>query len=46
MQIPNGSIILLQTGYSNYYPYTIKYLGTDQRGEDAVKLLRFPGLSY
>ncbi len=44
-QIPNGSIVLLQTGFSNFYPNPIKYLGTDQRGEDAVKLLHFPGLS-
>ncbi len=45
MQIPNGSIVLLQTGFSNFYPDAKKYLGTDQRGEDAVKLLHFPGLS-
>mgnify|MGYP000103147168 CR=1 FL=1 len=45
MQIPDGSIVLLQTGFSNFYPDAIKYLGTDQRGEDAVKLLHFPGLS-
>ncbi len=45
IQIPDGSIILLQTGYSKFYPGKIKYLGTDKRGEDAVKLLHFPGLS-
>lgn len=44
-KIPDGSIVLLQTGFSSYYPDVIKYLGTDQRGEDAVKLLHFPGLS-
>lgn len=44
-QIPNGSIVLLQTGYSTYYPDRLKYLGTDQRGEAAVKLLHFPGLA-
>jgi len=44
-QIPDGSIILLQTGYSKYYPDKIKYLGTDERGDAAVKLLHFPGLS-
>ncbi|AUP80742.1 cyclase family protein [Flavivirga eckloniae] len=43
--IPEGAIILLQTGYSKYYPDKVKYLGTDKRGEDAVKLLHFPGLS-
>ncbi|MDJ0645653.1 MAG: cyclase family protein [Flavobacteriaceae bacterium] len=43
--IADGSIVLLQTGYSKYYPDKIKYLGTDQRGEDAVQQLHFPGLS-
>lgn len=45
MQIPNGSIVLLETGFSKYYPDKLTYLGTDQRGEEAVKLLHFPGLS-
>lgn len=45
MQIPKGSIVLLQTGFSRHYPNAKKYLGTDKRGEDAVKLLHFPGLS-
>jgi len=44
MQIPDGSIVLLQTGYANYYPDAQKYLGTTQRGADAVSLLHFPGL--
>lgn len=45
MQIPTGSIVLLQTGFSQFYPDKIKYMGTDQRGDDAVKLLHFPGLA-
>jgi kynurenine formamidase len=44
-KIPDGSIVLLQTGFSKYYPDKIKYLGTDQRGEHAVQKLHFPGLS-
>lgn len=44
-KIPEGSIVLLRTGYSRYYPDRQKYMGTDQRGEQAVKLLHFPGLS-
>ncbi|NMH86744.1 cyclase family protein [Flavivirga algicola] len=44
-EIPDGSIVLIQTGFSKYYPDKVKYMGTDQRGEDAVKLLHFPGLS-
>lgn len=45
MKIPKGSIVLLETGYSKFYPDHIKYMGTDQRGPEAVKLLHFPGLS-
>ncbi|PHS05992.1 MAG: cyclase [Kordia sp.] len=45
IQIPDGSIVLLQTGFSKYYPDKVKYLGTDKRGEEAIKLLHFPGLS-
>jgi len=45
IKIPNGSIVLLETGFSKYYPDKIKYMGTDERGEDAVKNLHFPGLS-
>lgn len=45
MQIPYGSIVLLETGYSKFYPDKKTYLGTDERGMDAVKLLHFPGLS-
>ncbi len=44
-RIPDGSIVLLETGFSKYYPDKIKYLGTDKRGQEAVKLLHFPGLS-
>jgi len=44
-QIPNGSIVLLETGYSKFYPDALKYMGTDERGPEAVALLHFPGLS-
>lgn len=43
-QIPVGSIVLLQTGFGQFYPDKTKYLGTNQRGETAVKDLHFPGL--
>ncbi len=45
MNIPQGSIVLLHTGFSRFYPDKEKYLGTSQRGELAVKELHFPGLS-
>jgi kynurenine formamidase len=45
MQIPDGSIVLLETGFSKFYPDKIKYLGTDQRGPEAIAQLHFPGLA-
>lgn len=45
IKIPDDCIILLQTGQSKYYPDKIKYLGTKERGEQAIKELHFPGLS-
>lgn len=44
-QIPDGSIVLLETGYSKFYPDAVKYMGTDKRGPEAIALLHFPGLS-
>jgi len=35
-EIPSQSIVLLYTGYGKYYPDAKKYLGTDERGPDAV----------
>lgn len=43
-QIPDGSIVLLRTGFGKFYPDKAKYLGTDKRGDEAVKDLHFPGL--
>ena len=45
MTFPDGSIVLLQTGFSDFYPDKKKYLGTTERGEHAVSQLHFPGLS-
>lgn len=42
--IPVGAILLLRTGFSRRWPDAAKYLGTSQRGADAVKQLHFPGL--
>ena len=44
-EIPEGSIVLLQTGFAKYYPNKEQYLGTNERGDHAVALLHFPGLS-
>jgi kynurenine formamidase len=43
-KIPDGSILLLQTGFGQYWPDRVKYLGTDKRGNEGVAELHFPGL--
>jgi len=42
--IPDGAIVLLRTGYSRFWPDAARYLGTAERGQDAVAKLHFPGL--
>lgn len=43
-RIATGTIVLLRTGFGKHYPDREKYLGTDERGADAVAKLHFPGL--
>ena len=43
-RIPKGAIVLLRTGYGKYWPDRVKYMGTDERGAEAVAKLHFPGL--
>lgn len=43
-QIEDGTIVFIRTGIGKFWPDKKKYLGTDQRGLDAVRLLHFPGL--
>lgn len=42
--IPEGAIVLLNTGRAGLYPDREAYMGTAERGEDAVVKLHFPGL--
>ena len=42
--IPDGSIVLLETGYGRYWPNASQYLGTALRGTEGVAALHFPGL--
>ena len=42
--IPEHSIVLIDTGSSKYWPNRKKYIGTDERGKEAVKKLKFPGI--
>ena len=44
-RIPDDSIVLLRTGWSEYWNDRMKYLGTDKRGAEAVVELHFPGLA-
>src|SRR6185503_6408520 len=43
-RIPARTIVLLRTGFGKFYPDRKKYLGTDERGAEAVAKLHFPGL--
>jgi len=40
----NDVIILLRTGFGKFWPDRVKYMGTNERGPDAVAKLHFPGL--
>ena len=42
--IPDGSILLFRTGFGQYWPDREAYMGTAERGPDAVALLHFPGI--
>ena len=44
-RIPDGAIVLLQTGWARHWPDRLKYLGTEKLGEAGVAELHFPGLS-
>ncbi|MCH6573614.1 MAG: cyclase family protein [Bacteroidetes bacterium] len=43
-KIPERTIVLLKTGFGKYWPNRTKYMGTDEKGEEAVAKLHFPGL--
>ena len=43
-RIPDGAIVLLQTGWARYWPDRSKYLGTQKLGTEGVAELHFPGL--
>lgn len=43
--LPDGAIVLFHTGFSKYWPDRKRYMGTDERGAEAVAKLHFPGLS-
>ncbi len=43
-KIPEGSIVLLRTGFGKFWPDRVQYMGTNERGQEAVAKLHFPGL--
>lgn len=43
--IPSRAIVLLNTGRATLYPDREAYMGTAERGNDAVAKLHFPGLA-
>ncbi len=43
-RLPDGVILLLRTGFGRRWPDRRSYMGTDERGADAVAKLHFPGL--
>jgi kynurenine formamidase len=43
-RVPDGAIVLLRTGFGKYWPDRARYMGTDERGPEAVAKLHFPGL--
>ncbi len=43
-RIPDGAIVLLRTGFGRFWPDRERYMGTAERGADAVRKLHFPGL--
>jgi kynurenine formamidase len=44
-RIPRRAIVLLRTGWERFWPDAEQYLGTAERGAQAVPKLHFPGLS-
>ena len=42
--IPASAVVLIRTGFSRRWPDAARYLGTAERGPEAVSGLHFPGL--
>jgi len=43
-RIPRDAIVLLRTGFGQFWPDPVKYLGTARKGAEGVAELHFPGL--
>ena len=42
--ITENSIVLIDTGSSKLWPNLKEYMGTEERGQEAVSKLKFPGI--
>ncbi len=42
--IPDGCIVLIRTGYGQFYPNREKYFGSPKTGPEALPELHFPGI--
>ncbi|MBT0811586.1 cyclase family protein [Litoribacter ruber] len=42
--MPENIILLIKTGFGQFYPDAEKYMGTEKKGEEGVANLHFPGL--
>ena len=42
--IEGGSIVLIDTGSAKYWPNKKEYMGTEEKGEEGVRKLKFPGI--
>ncbi len=43
-KIPDDAILLFKTGWGKFYPDAEKYLGTKEKGQEAVAKLHFPSI--
>ena len=43
-QIPDDALVFFKTGYGQFWPDKEKYMGTAERGPEAVAKLHFPGI--
>jgi kynurenine formamidase len=43
-KIPDNAVLLFKTGWGKYYPDAAKYLGTAEKGADAIPKLHFPSI--
>lgn len=42
--IPDDAIVLFKTGWGKFYPDPVKYIGTAEKGPEAVAKLHFPSI--